>query len=147
MCQISIYSEHFKFWTNLGLADAKYLIKINFDIKIKISIFEISIQPSFNKFWAFFHFGTNWGLTIGKYLIKNIFLTSKLRLAYLKYWMCQLSINSEYFDFGTNLGLIGGKYFIKIIFDIKIEIEIFDISNVPNINKSWAFSILGPAWA
>ena len=28
-----------------------------------------------------------------------------------------------------------GKYFIKIIFDIKIEISIFEISNVPNFNK------------
>ena len=45
-----MYSEHLKFWTNLGLTGAKYLIKINFDIKIEISIFEISIQPNFNKF-------------------------------------------------------------------------------------------------
>ena len=32
------------------------------------------------------------------------------------------------------------KYLIKIIFDIKIKIGIFEISNVPNFNKFWAFS-------
>ena len=37
------------------------------------------------------------------------------------------------FNFGTNLGLTGSKYFVKIIFDIKIEISIFEISNVPNL--------------
>ena len=36
---------------------------------------------------------------------------------------------------GTNFGITCGKYFIKIIFDIKIEIGIFKISNVPNFNK------------
>ena len=35
----------------------------------------------------------------------------------------------------TNLGLTGGKYLIKIIFNIKIEIGIFKITNVPNFNK------------
>ena len=35
----------------------------------------------------------------------------------------------------TNLGLRGGKYLIKIIFDIKIEIGIFEISNVTNFNE------------
>ena len=37
------------------------------------------------------------------------------------------------------MGLRGGKYFIKIIFDIKIEIGIFEILDVPNFNKFWAF--------
>ena len=46
-----------------------------------------------------------------------------------------------------NLGLTGGKYLIKIIFDIKIEIGIFKISNVPNFNKSWALLVLGQIWA
>ena len=48
------------------------------------------------------------------------------------------------FNFGANLGLTGAKYFIKIIFDIKIEIGIFEISNEPNFNKFWALLILGP---
>ena len=39
------------------------------------------------------------------------------------------------FNFETNLGLTGGKHLIKIIFDIKIEIGIFEISNVQNFNK------------
>ena len=39
------------------------------------------------------------------------------------------------FNFGTNWGLRGGEYLIKIIFDIKIEIAIFEVSNVPNFNK------------
>ena len=30
------------------------------------------------------------------------------------------------FNFETNLGLTGGKYLIKIIFDIKIEVGIFE---------------------
>ena len=42
------------------------------------------------------------------------------------------------------MGLIGRKYLIKIIFDIKIEIDIFEISNVPNFNKFGALLILGP---
>ena len=39
----------------------------------------------------------------------------------------------------TILGLPGGKYFTKITFDIKIEIAIFEISNVQNFNKLWNF--------
>ena len=54
MCQISINSGHLKFWTNLSLAGGKYLIKIIFDIKIEIGIFDISIQPSFNNFNKFY---------------------------------------------------------------------------------------------
>ena len=42
------------------------------------------------------------------------------------------------------MGLAGVNYLIKIIFDIKIEIGIFQISNVSNLNKFWAFLILGP---
>ena len=30
------------------------------------------------------------------------------------------------------MGLTGGKYFIKIISDMKIEISIFEILDVPN---------------
>ena len=50
--------------------------------------------------------------------------------------MCQISINYEYFNFAINLEPTGGKYLIEIIFDIKIEIGVFEISNVPNFNKS-----------
>ena len=46
-----------------------------------------------------------------------------------------------------NLGSAGGKYFIKIIFDIKIEIGILEILDVPNFNKLWAFIIWGIFWA
>ena len=69
MCQISINSKRFQFWTNLGLTGAKCLIKIIIDIKIEIGIFEIPIQPNLNKL-SIFHFGTILGLAIGKYLIK-----------------------------------------------------------------------------
>ena len=41
------------------------------------------------------------------------------------------------FNFGTNLGLTGGKYLIKVIFYIQIEIGLFEISSLPNFNKSW----------
>ena len=50
MCQISVNSKHFSFWNNLGLTGGKYLIKIIFDIKIEIGMFEITIRPNFNKF-------------------------------------------------------------------------------------------------
>ena len=40
-----------------------------------------------------------------------------------------------YINFGINMGLTGGKYFIKIIFNIAINIEVFEIFNVPNFNK------------
>ena len=36
---------------------------------------------------------------------------------------------------------------MKIIFDIKIEIGIFEISNVLNVDKSCAFLILRLIWA
>ena len=49
--------------------------------------------------------------------------------------MCQISRNSEHFQFGTNSGLTSGKYFKKIIFDIKIEIGIFEILNGPKFKK------------
>ena len=35
------------------------------------------------------------------------------------------------------------KYFIKIIFDIKINIDISEISNLPNFNKFSAFFYFG----
>ena len=44
------------------------------------------------------------------------------------------------------MGLTGSKYLIKSIFDIKIEIGIFEISNVPNFNKSGAFLTLRTIW-
>ena len=53
MCQISIKSEHFKFWANLDLTGSKYLINIIFDIKIEIGIFEISNVPNFDIFSVF----------------------------------------------------------------------------------------------
>ena len=49
----------------------RYLIKIAFDVKIKISIFEISNVPNFDKFWI--NFETDLCLAGGKYLIKIIF--------------------------------------------------------------------------
>ena len=39
------------------------------------------------------------------------------------------------FNFGTNLSQKSGKYLIKLIFDINIEIEMFEISIVLNFNK------------
>ena len=45
------------------------------------------------------------------------------------------------------LGPTGGKYLIKFIFDIKIEIGMFEITIRPNFNKFWAFFILGPIGA
>ena len=50
------------------------------------------------------------------------------------------------YNFGTTLGLTGDKYFIKIIFDIKIKIGIFEISNVPNFNN-FNNLILRQKWA
>ena len=87
------------------------------------------------------------GLAGGKYLIKNNFWHQNRdwdiqNIKYAKFqWI--LSI----FNFGNNLGRNGGKYLIKVVFDIKIEIALFEISNIPNFNKSWAFLILAPIWA
>ena len=39
------------------------------------------------------------------------------------------------FHFGTNLDQTGVKYLIKIIFDIKIEIGIFEILHVTDFDK------------
>ena len=56
------------------------------------------------------------GRAVGKY-IKKLFLVSKSRLAYLKYWLCKIWINPEHFS--TNFCQTGDKYIIKIICDIK----------------------------
>ena len=48
---------------------------------------------------------------------------------------------------GTSLGLAGGKYFVKIVFDIKIKIGIFEISNVLNFSNFWALLSVGSIWA
>ena len=50
MFPVSINSGTFNFGTNLGLKGGKYLIKIIFNIKIKIGIFEILKVPNLNKF-------------------------------------------------------------------------------------------------
>ena len=47
------------------------------------------------------------------------------------------------FNFATNLGLIGGEYLIKLIFDMKMEIKIFETSDGLNFNKLKSFRILG----
>ena len=47
-------------WANLGLAKGKYLIKIIFDIKSEICIFEISNILSFNKFDTLLILGRIW---------------------------------------------------------------------------------------
>ena len=39
------------------------------------------------------------------------------------------------------MGLAGDKGFIKINFEVKIEIGIIEILDVPNFNKFWAFLI------
>ena len=44
------------------------------------------------------------------------------------------------------MGLTGGNYLIKVIFEIKIEIVIFEIMNVPNFNIFWELLILGTVW-
>ena len=59
--------------------------------------------------------------------------------------MSKISINPEHF--GTNLGLTGGKYMMKIIFDIKIGVGIFDMSNVSNFKTFWALLIWVKIWA
>ena len=50
------------------------------------------------------------------------------------------------FNFGTNLGQTDGKCFLKIIFDIKIEIGILKILDVPDFDKFWVFLILEIFW-
>ena len=79
----------------MGLADGKQLIKIIFDIKIKIGIFEISNVPNFNKLGAFLILGTNLGLIGAKYFRKILF-DIKIENSTLEYSMCQISINSEH---------------------------------------------------
>ena len=68
MYQISINSG-----TNLDLRGGKHFIKVVFDIKIKIGIFEISNVLNFNKNLRIFNLEANLGLTYGKYFIKIIF--------------------------------------------------------------------------
>ena len=51
------------------------------------------------------------------------------------------------FNIGTIFRLTGGKYFIKTSFGIKIEILIFELSNVPNIKQFIEFLRLGPTFA
>ena len=44
------------------------------------------------------------------------------------------------------MGLADGRYFIRITFDIKIEIGILEILDVPNFGKFWAFLIMETLW-
>ena len=74
---------------------------------------------------------------------------------HIKRYMLRISINSGHFKFWNQQvktefpipGLTGGKYFIKTIFDITIEIGIFERSNVPNFHKFRVLLMLGPIWA
>ena len=45
-------------------------------------------------------------------------------------------------NFRPNLEEEDSKYLIKSVFDINIEIDVFKMSNLQNINKFWAFLIL-----
>ena len=71
MCQISINPEHVQSWDQFRHKDGKYLIKIIFDIKIEIGVFQIPNMSNFNKFWALLW--TNLGQTGGHHLIKIFF--------------------------------------------------------------------------
>ena len=62
-------------------------------------------------------------------------MTLKSKSVYLNYLVCQISINHEHFNFVTNLCLTKSENLVKLIFNIKIEIEIFEISNVSNLNN------------
>ena len=65
-------SEHY--CTKLGITGGKYFIKIVFDIKIKIGIFETSNVLNLNKYiLSTLNFGTYLGLAVGNYLIKTSF--------------------------------------------------------------------------
>ena len=57
----------------MGLTEGKLLIKIIFDIKIVVGIFEISNMPNFQKILSTFNFGTNLGRAGGKYLMEIAF--------------------------------------------------------------------------
>ena len=57
----------------MGRTGLKYLIKIIFDNKIEIRIFEISHAGKFQMILSIFNFGTILGLIGGKYFIKIIF--------------------------------------------------------------------------
>ena len=48
------------FGTTLGWAGGQYLIKIIFENKIEIDVFEIWILPNFNKFWVLLSLGPIW---------------------------------------------------------------------------------------
>ena len=51
------------------------------------------------------------------------------------------------FNFRTTSDRTGGKYLMKIIFDIKIEIGLFEIWNVLNFNKFWVLLLSRLIWA
>ena len=79
---------------------------------------------------------------ICKYFIK-IFLTWKSKLAYLKYQLGQISINSEHFLFRDQFGSSRWQIFNKNNLWHQNQDQHFEISNVPNFNKFWAFLMLG----
>ena len=41
------------------------------------------------------------------------------------------------FNYRTKLGLTSGKYSINNVFEVKIEIRMFEISIRPDFNKFW----------
>ena len=70
----------------MGLTGGNYLIKVIFEIKIEIVIFEIMNVPNFNIFWELVILGTVWVKQVASIKKKN--LTSKSRSLYSKYHMC-----------------------------------------------------------
>ena len=88
----------------MGLAGGKYFIKIIFDIKIKIGIFEYQIKfAEFQSILSILNFGTNLGLTGSIYLIK-IILGIKIETSIVEISNGQISINSEHFLFWDQFG-------------------------------------------
>ena len=104
-------------------------------------------QISINSEHFSFHFGTNLGLALGKYLIKNNFWHQNRDKDFRNIKCTKFQYILSSFNFGTNLGWTGGKDSTKIIFNIKINIRIFEVLHVPNFNKFWAFLTLAPFWA
>ena len=116
-----------------------YFKYADFDFDVRNNFHQIFLS-NFNKVWALFIW-TYWSPAIGKYLIKNNFWNQN------RDWVSRkINKSWEFFNVGTNLGLTAGNYLIKVIFEIKIEIGIFEIMNVPNLNKICELLILGTIW-
>ena len=131
---MSIIHRIFKIETNFRPRGGKYLIKIIFGIKIQIPIFKLSNVSNVNKFRGFL-------MVVSTFAFQFWDQNRDLHIWISKCAKCQYV--STIFNIVTIFRLRGSKYLMRIILGSKIEIHVFALSNMPNVNQFIGFLVWG----